>query len=195
MQKLPFLVFMICLLACSSSEKESSVELTNQISFEAVIEIPAGTNLKIEYDKTKKDFYPDIENGSPRMISYLPYPGNYGFISSTLMAKEDGGDGDAVDVLILSESQETGTIMDIIPIGVLMLLDDGERDDKVIAVPVSKELNILKVETFEQLQEKCPTCLTIIELWFSNYNPNDQVVIEGWKDEREAKALILNYSL
>ncbi|MDA9133798.1 inorganic diphosphatase, partial [Gammaproteobacteria bacterium] len=50
-----------------------------------VVEIPAGTNKKIEYDKNINEFFIDKIDGVDRVINFLPYPGNYGFIPSTKM--------------------------------------------------------------------------------------------------------------
>ena len=105
----------------------SSNELKHTINYEdidtysasnnvnMVIEIPAGTNKKIEYDKNLNDFFIDKMDGVDRVINFLPYPGNYGFIPSTKMDKKRGGDGDALDILLISESMDTGTIVDVIP--------------------------------------------------------------------------------
>ena len=81
-----------------------------------VVEIPAGTNKKIEYDKNINEFFIDKIDGVDRVINFLPYPGNYGFIPSTKMDKERGGDGDALDILLISESINTETILEVIPL-------------------------------------------------------------------------------
>ena len=47
-------------------------------SINAVIEIPAGTNKKMEYDYRSNKFEQDEIEGSPRSINFLSYPGNYG---------------------------------------------------------------------------------------------------------------------
>ena len=78
-----------------------------------VVEIPAGTNHKIEYDKENKEFVVDQKNGKDRIIDFLPYPGNYGFIPSTYMDPAIGGDGDALDVLVIGESVPTGTVIPV----------------------------------------------------------------------------------
>ena len=117
----------------------------------------------------------------------MPYIGNYGYIPSTYSDPEKGGDGDALDVLVLSESLETGTIVEIIPIGVLKLIDDGEFDYKVIAIPSDSKTQIIKAKSFEEFSSKFPNIIEIIELWFLNYNKDDVANIEGWGDEKEAK--------
>ena len=61
-------------------------------AFNVVVEIPAGTNHKIEYNTESGEFENDIKDGKIRIIDFLPYPGNYGFIPSTYMDPERGGD-------------------------------------------------------------------------------------------------------
>lgn len=150
----------------------------------AVIEIPAGTNKKFEYQN--EEFIQDLENGKPRSIDFLPYLGNYGFIPSTYSNPENGGDGDAIDVLIISESVQQGEIIEFKPLGILKLLDDGEIDYKIIGVPLEKQDRIIKAENFSQLETNYKELKTIIESWFLNYNKKDEAIIQGWGNEEEA---------
>lgn len=154
--------------------------------FNAVIEIPAGTNKKYEYDPSQREFVIDMENGKERAIDFLPYPANYGFIPSTLSKSDSGGDGDALDVLVISEAMTTGTVLEILPIAMLKLIDDGETDYKVVAVPQDNSKRIIRATTYAKLTADYPKLLKIIELWFLNYNPKDSSSVEGWGDEKEA---------
>ena len=99
-----------------------------------VVEIPTGTNAKWEVDKTDGSLKWEVQNGKPRIVKYLPYPGNYGLVPQTLHSSVLGGDGDPLDVLILGSSLPRGSIVEARLIGVLKLLDRGEQDDKLIAV-------------------------------------------------------------
>jgi inorganic pyrophosphatase len=91
----------------------------------AVVEIPAGSINKYEYDKKLHIFRLDRTLYSP-----VHYPGDYGFIPSTL-----AGDGDPLDVLILvDEPAFTGCLVEVRPIGVLQMLDQNQKDEKVLAV-------------------------------------------------------------
>lgn len=159
-----------------------------------IIEIPAGTSKKIELNKALKKFEVDLKNGKQRIIEYLPYLGNYGFIASTYSNPDEGGDGDPLDVLVLCEALKTGTILETKPIAILKLLDDGEADYKVICIPDDKKLQTVSAETFAEFSEKYPKALEIIELWFINYNPANPVKIIGWGDEKEALAEIQRLS-
>ena len=68
---------------------------------QVVIEIPTGTTAKWEVDKSDGLLHWQIKNGNPRIVEYLGYPGNYGMIPRTLLAKDSGGDGDPLDVIVL----------------------------------------------------------------------------------------------
>jgi len=160
-----------------------------------VVEIPAGTNKKIEYDKNLNDFLIDKIDGIDRIINFLPYPGNYGFIPSTQMDKERGGDGDALDILLLSESINTGTIIDVIPIGLLVLQDSNEIDTKIIAVPVNKSLKIIDAENYSDLNEDYLILKDITKLWFTNYKGDGVVKFIKWGDEIDAKVEINKWAL
>lgn len=172
--------FIILLSACSNGDSQSNSTDAQEVV--AIIEIPAGTNKKIEFNYDTQTFEIDQKDGVDRIIKYLPYPGNYGFIKNTMMDKDDGGDGDALDVLVICEAMPTGTSLPIIPIGTLSLLDEGEIDDKVIAVPVDTKLNILGVTTWAEFIEKCPGCDEVIKTWFLRYS-GDDMVFQGWYDE------------
>jgi len=100
----------------------------NRISssrFDAVVEITLGSKLKYELDK---------ETGLLRLDRVLytstHYPANYGFIPRTLSE-----DGDPLDVLVLSNvGLEPLSLIRSHPIGVIHMIDSGERDEKIIAV-------------------------------------------------------------
>lgn len=96
--------------------------------FYAVIEISKGGKNKYELDK---------ETGMLKLDRVLftstHYPANYGFIPRTYAS-----DKDPLDVLVLcSEQIQPMTIVECYPIGVLIVEDTGDRDEKIIAVPVN----------------------------------------------------------
>ena len=160
-----------------------------------VVEIPAGTNKKIEYDKNLNDFLIDKIDGIDRIINFLPYPGNYGFIPSTQMDKERGGDGDALDILLLSESINTGTIIDVIPIGLLVLQDSNEIDTKIIAIPAEKSLRIINAANYSDLDKDYLILKDMIKLWFISYKGKGLIEFIKWGDEIDAKAEINKWAL
>ncbi len=103
-------------------------ERISETLFEALIEIPKGCKTKYELDK---------KTGMLRMDRVLytstVYPANYGFIPLTL-----GDDGDPLDVLVLcADPIYPMTLVTCTPIGVIKMIDGGESDEKIIAVPVN----------------------------------------------------------
>lgn len=93
--------------------------------FRAVIEIPKDGVSKFEYDKELHVFKLDRTLYSP-----VHYPGDYGFIPSTL-----SDDGDPLDVLVLVPSPSfPGCVQEVRPIGLLEMMDQGVLDEKVLAV-------------------------------------------------------------
>lgn len=187
-KKCIYIFFLASIFSCNKKIDYYHIpSLSAANNFNAVIEIPAGTNKKFEYNKDTQSFEIDKKEGKDRVVQFLPYPGNYGYIPSTFSDPEKGGDGDALDVLVLSESAATGSILEIVPIAVVKLIDDGELDYKIIAVPFNKNDRIINANTYKEFTQKFPEVKTIIELWFLNYNKDDEAKIDGWGDEKEAK--------
>jgi inorganic pyrophosphatase len=148
-----------------------------------IVEIPAGTNHKIEY-KTATGFSNDtLLGGVTRVVNFLPYPGNYGFVPNTLMDKDRGGDGDPLDVLVICESVPTGTRLAVKPIATLMLRDRGEIDTKIIAVPMDTALRVFQVDNFLEFALEQDAARSIIETWFLNYKGPKQTELIRWEDE------------
>ena len=99
--------------------------------FVAVVEIAKGSKKKYELDK---------ETGLIKLDRILHtstmYPANYGFIPKTL-----SGDGDPLDVLVLSsEALDPLVLVKCYPVGMMIMLDDGKRDEKIIAIPCGDPL-------------------------------------------------------
>lgn len=186
------LASIIVLISFSCQKKISLKEIkakTAEDTFQMLVEIPSGTNAKIEYNKELKDFKIDQKNGKDRYINYLSYPGNYGFIPNTLQSKKEGGDGDALDVLLISKKLKTGTIVQFKPLGYLKLRDEGELDIKIIGVPIDEKLKIISAENFKDFSTDFRSARRIIQLWFENYS-DDEVDILGWYDENATIDLI-----
>src|ERR1700732_4289891 len=95
--------------------------------FQAVIEIPLGSHVKYELDKTSGMLRVD------RIIhSAVYYPANYGFIPQTY-AEDD----DPLDVLVLcQEPLSPLTLVSARAIGLMTMIDGGKRDHKILAVAV-----------------------------------------------------------
>ena len=149
-----------------------------------VIEVPIGGEpIKYEMDKESGALVVDRF-----LYTSMRYPGNYGFIPHTL-----SGDGDPCDVLIANtRAIAPGAIMNVRPVGVLVMEDDGGQDEKIIAVPSSKLTQRYdRVENYTDLPE-----ITIkqIEHFFEHYKdlePGKWAKIIRWGDAEEARRLIL----
>lgn len=95
-------------------------------NFFAVIEIPKGSKMKYELDKKTGLLKLDRV-----LYTSTHYPSNYGFIPRTYAE-----DGDPLDVLVLcSEPIRSLALVRCYPIGVISMLDNGAKDDKIIAIP------------------------------------------------------------
>ncbi len=169
---------------------------SNNGHYQAVIEVPAGTNQKIEIDHLTGEFKISLRNGQPRVIDFLGYPLNYGFIPGTKMNKERGGDGDPLDALILCESLPTASILEFIPIAVLRLKDSNELDSKIIGVPSDPKMRTLSALNYEMLTNQYPAIKDILVTWFLNYDKkNDKTEFIGWENEKCAIDEIQKWTL
>lgn len=194
MKFISILFLFIILISCESKNVETYPLKSEDGFFHAVIEIPAGTNTKYEFDAETITYEIDQRDGKDRIIQYLPYFGNYGFLPSTLSARAKGGDGDPLDIIVLSESVPQGSIIPVNLLGTIKLMDNGEFDYKIIAVPADEQLNVLKVKTLSELKSQHPSILQIMEIWLTNYD-SDSLEIEGWLNEVETEKYILENSI
>ncbi len=147
------------------------------------IEIPGGTKEKWEVDKKTGVLKKDQKNGKDRVVNFLPYPGNYGFIPQTL-----SGDGDPIDLIDLDESLGRGTIKRISVIGAMYFEDNNEIDYKFVGV--SREGTFKHLDSIEDLFFEKPSVLEIIKLWFLSYKKQGKMVFFKFLDSREASRLI-----
>lgn len=122
----------------------------NPDDFIAVIEIQKGSKQKYELDKKTGLLILDRI-----LYTSTHYPANYGFIPHTLAA-----DGDPLDVLVLcSESLLPMSLVKVYPIGVITMEDNGDADEKIIAIPFTdpnyntyKSLDALPKHVFDEMQ-------------------------------------------
>jgi inorganic pyrophosphatase len=154
----------------------------------AVIEIPTGTNAKWEVRKPDGRLEWEQKNGAPRVVNYVSYPGNYGMIPRSLLPEHEGGDGDPLDVLVLGPAAPRGAVIRVHLIGVLRLLDDGERDDKLIAVQDAGPLS--DVRDLDDLDERFAGVSGIVEIWFTNYKGPGRLESQGFAGQAEALRIL-----
>ncbi len=151
-----------------------------------VIEVPAGTNQKWEVNKvTGKLEWERITPDSLRVIDYLPFPANYGFIPQTVVSATSGGDDDPADVFVLGAAMDRATITDVRIIGIIYMTDNGESDAKLLAVnPSEPGFNVF---TFNALLNQYPGAIEIIRLWLLHYKgTSSRVEIHSVEDEKVA---------
>lgn len=149
----------------------------------AIIEVPENGFVKYEIDKQTGLLKVDRILHTP-----VAYPANYGYFPGTL-----GDDGDPLDcVVVCNAPLRPGVLIEVRPIGVLLMEDQAGMDEKIICVPRDKidpyYNNISYVEELpEILRSK-------IEYFFQHYKdlePNSWSKIMGWADRKQADKIIL----
>ena len=149
-----------------------------------VIEVPIGGEpIKYEMDKEAGTLVVDRF-----LYTSMRYPGNYGFIPHTL-----SGDGDPCDVLVANtRAIVPGAVINVRPVGVLLMEDDGGEDEKIIAVPSTKLTR--RYEKVSNYTDMPDITIQQIEHFFAHYKdlePGKWVKILRWGDAAEAARLIL----
>lgn len=163
----------------------SNIHLINDVpykngdSYQVLVEIPTGSRQKWEVGHKSGNIEWEFRNGIPREVSFLGYPGNYGFIPQTL-----SGDGDALDIVILSESAHRGDILKVKVIGMLKLEDTGEEDTKILAIPSNSTFT--NIQTLEDMLLKYPNVIPIIKEWFEGYKGPGKMLFNGYGTASEA---------
>lgn len=143
-----------------------------------VVEIPTGSNHKIEWNRELGVF--ELDRVEPAIFAK---PCNYGFIPQTL-----DEDGDELDALIITEQPlTTGIFLKAKVIGVMKFVDDGEVDDKVVVVPADDRNNGNAYNSLEDLPKRL---IEQLEFHFSHYKDLKKAgttVVQSWGDAAEAK--------
>jgi inorganic pyrophosphatase len=146
-----------------------------------VVEIPAGSSHKIEWNRDLAVF--QLDRVDPEVFAK---PTNYGFIPQTL-----DEDGDELDVLIITDKPlPTGVYLEGKIIGVMQFEDDGEVDDKVIVVPADDRNNGDAINTLEDIPAQL---IKQIEYHFAHYKDLKKpgsTVVKGFADVDTAKRII-----
>jgi inorganic pyrophosphatase len=99
-------------------------------------------------------------------------------IPQTCLTKENGGDGDPLDIIILGPPLDRGAVVRAKIIGVLYLLDNGEQDYKLIAVASNSPL--CNINSIAELNQKYNGISRILEIWFSNYKGPNKMISNGF---------------
>ncbi|EGP08253.1 inorganic diphosphatase [Afipia clevelandensis] len=149
-----------------------------------IVEVPIGGEpIKYEMDKAAGTLIVDRFLHTP-----MRYPGNYGFVPHTL-----SDDGDPIDVLVANTRPIVpGAVINVRPIGVLRMEDDGGGDEKIIAVPVPRLTK--RYENVHNYVDLPPITREQIQHFFEHYKdlePGKWVKMIGWGDAADARQLIV----
>ncbi len=149
--------------------------------FNAVIETPKGSRNKYEVNKEGPGILLD------RVLhSSVMYPADYGFVPRTYY-----DDGDPIDVIVLTSFPlYPGTIVKVRPVGVMHMIDGGERDDKIIGV-ASKDPSFNNIKDIKDVN---PHLLKEIKNFFETYKilEGKKTVVSDYGDMEEAKKQVEN---
>jgi len=144
-----------------------------------IIEIPKGSHNKYEINKENNLVELDRAN-----YSDAPYPFDYGFVPQTHWE-----DGDALDVLVLTTYPLPSlTLVAVRPVGVMEMIDEGESDHKIIAVPVKDK----RWEGVKDIEDVNKHTLKEIQHFFETYKQlkGSAVNVPGFKGKKEAHEAI-----
>ncbi|WP_165864903.1 inorganic diphosphatase [Rufibacter latericius] len=185
-----WLLFMAILcLSCKPDYRELPA-ITETKHWQAVVETPSGSTLPQVYDAKEKKFVPQLEAGQPRKLEFLPYPGNEGFIPSTLVDSVQGRPAAPLPVIILCDQKEPGTVLEISPVGVMVLESEGELRHLIVAVPARPSEQTISPNSFSDFSARYPAVKSILEQWYLNVNPRQPTRLSAWKSEAFADQLI-----
>ena len=148
-------------------------------NFSAVIEISKGSRCKYELDK-----HTGLLRLDRVLYTSTHYPASYGFIPRTF-----ADDGDPLDVLVLcNEPIQPLTLVQVYPIGVMRMLDDGHIDDKIIAVPFTDP----NYNTYRSIDELPAHIFDEIMHFFKVYKQleNKQTDIKELYNREEAEKIV-----
>lgn len=144
-----------------------------------IIEIPKNTRAKYELDKESGMLILD------RVIySSMHYPANYGFIPKTYC-----DDGDPLDILILTQIVvEPLCIVPAKVIGAMQMMDQGEKDDKIIAVATGD----MSVNHINDISDLGPHFVKELQNFFEDYKKLEDktVVIEDFQNREVAIEIV-----
>lgn len=142
-----------------------------------VVEINKGSKNKYEIDKKTGLIKLDRAAHTAQ-----DFPFDYGFVPQTLWH-----DNDPLDVIVLTTYPlNPGILVEVRPVGIMNMIDGGEGDDKIIAVPVEDP----RWDEVKDLQDINKHTLKEMEHFYSTYKKlqNKEVEITGFKGANEAKA-------
>jgi inorganic pyrophosphatase len=145
-----------------------------------IVEIPKGSRNKYEYSKSA-----GIIKLDRVLYSSMHYPSDYGLIPQTYAE-----DGDPLDILVMvNEPTFGGCVIEARPIGIFHMLDRGDPDEKILAVPSTDPL----FADYNDLTDVPKHFLTEVAHFFQTYKQLQgiQVTPKGWENAEKAREVIL----
>lgn len=145
----------------------------------ALIEVPLGSKVKYELDKETGLIKVDRV-----LYSSVHYPANYGFIPQTYCE-----DKDPLDILVIGQLPVVPlSLMRTRPIGLMQMVDQGDADDKIIAVHVDDP----EFAHLESIQQLSPHRLKELRRFFMDYKilEGKEVKVELFGDSKEARKVL-----
>lgn len=145
-------------------------------TFNVVVEIPAHSRNKYEYDEALGVIKLDRVN-----YAAMAHPFDYGFIPETRSE-----DGDHLDAMIIGTTVFPGCVVEARPIAMLNKVDDGETDKMILCVPV-EDIKSEHIKSLDDINEHIPK---EIAHFFERYKElkHKTVEIVDWEDAEAAKA-------
>ncbi|MCB2407406.1 inorganic diphosphatase [Hymenobacter lucidus] len=176
-------VVSVGIVSCQTDYTQLPTFSAERKLLQVVVEVPAGTNHAQRYDVAHKSFVPVRRAGLDHIVEFLPCPGNQGFVAGTRLAST----GAPLQALILAETQPQGTVVEVLPIGLLTLDDNGVLEQVVVAVPARPSQQILPgVTSWKALLKQYPSARDMVEQWFLHQGRLGEIRLVGWKDEKAA---------
>ena len=148
--------------------------------YEAVIEIPMGTKNKNEIDKKNNRIKLDRV-----LYSQMSYPAEYGYIENTLAE-----DGDPLDILVLASTKTfPGCYVDARVVGYLDMVDNGEPDQKIIAV-MHHDPRFSHITEIDDIQVHTKREIVHFFATYKDLQQNKKVEVKEFHSKAEALELI-----
>lgn len=146
-----------------------------------IIEIPAGTHNKYEYDEEM-----DIIKLDRVLHSPVHYPFDYGFIPETRCE-----DGDHLDIMVVTNSPTfPGCLLEARILGALLMSDEHGGDEKILAVPCHHPY----FRHMKSLKDVSPHLLDEITHFWESYKylekKSKPVKLDGWVSRTEAYKIV-----
>ena len=150
-----------------------------------VVETPAGSVRTARYDPERAAFSVDSVE-----VAFLPFPANWGFVPSTRMPYQRDRRFAPVEVLVLGERLETGTVVEVNPIATVALEEEERRFLLLLAVPADPALCNLTIRDYSDLALRYPGVKESLEQWLRQWKGEPPVRILDWKDGQYALRFI-----